>query len=64
MTITRACYKAKAKAKYLSFKAKAKDMTFKAKAKDFSFKAKAKETKIVLKDSLKTRTRPSTNITG
>ena len=61
--------KAKAKAKDLSFKAKAKakDLTFKAKAKakDLSSKAKAKakDMKIVLKDSLRTRPRPRTNIT-
>jgi len=69
-TITRTCYKAKAKAKDLSFKAKAKakDLTFKAKAKakDLNLKAKtkAKDTKIVLKDSLRTRPRPRTNITA
>ena len=57
--------KAKAKAKDLSFKAKAKDLTFKAKAKakDLSPKAKTKDMKIVLKDSLRTRPRPRTNIT-
>ena len=57
--------KAKDKAKDLSFeaKAKAKDLTFKAKAKDLSSKAKAKanDTKIVLKDSLRTRPRRRTN---
>ena len=37
-------------------KAKAKDLSFKA-------KAKAKDMKIVLKDSLRTRPRPRTNIT-
>ena len=43
-----------------------KDLTYKAKAKakDLSFKAKAKDTKIVLKNSLRTRPRPRTNITG
>ena len=58
-TITRTCCKAKAKAKDLSFKAKAK-------AKDLSFeaKAKAKDTKFVLKDSLRPRPRPRTNITA
>ena len=62
--------KAKAKAKDLSFKAKAKDLTFKAKAKakakDLSLKAnaKVKDTKIVLKDSLRTRPRPRPNITA
>ena len=43
-------------------KAKAKDLSFKAK--DLSFKAKAKDMKIVLKDSLRTRPRPRTNITA
>jgi len=37
-------------------KAKAKDLSFKA-------KAKAKDMKIVLKDSLRTRPKPRTNIT-
>ena len=46
-TGTRTCCKAKAKAKDLSFKAK----------------AKAKDMKIVLKDSLRTRPKPRTNIT-
>ena len=64
MTITRTCCKAKAKAKDLSLKAKANDLTFKAKAKDFRFKAKAKDTKIVLKESLRTRPRPRINITA
>ena len=52
-------FKAKAKAKDLTFKAKAKDLSSKA-------KAKAKDTKIVLKDSLRTRPRPRprTNITA
>ena len=66
-TDTRTCCKVKAKAKDLSFKAKAKakDLTVKAKAKDLSSKAKAKakDMKIVLKDSLRTRPRPRTNIT-
>ena len=55
-TITRTCCKAKAKDLSFKAKAKAKDLTFKA-------KAKAKDTKIVLKDSLRTRPRPRTNIT-
>ena len=36
-------FKAKAMAKDPSFKAKTKDLTFKAKAKDFTFKTKAKD---------------------
>jgi len=68
LTSTRTC--CKAKAKDLSFKAKvkAKNLKFKAKVKELSFeaKAKAKDTKIVLKDSLRTKPkpRPMTNITG
>ena len=48
------------------YKAKAKALTSKAKAKakDFTFKAKTKDTNIVLKDSLRTRRRPRTNITA
>jgi len=57
LAITRTC--CKAKAKDLRFKAKAKDLSSKAKT-----KAKDKDTKIVLKDSLRTRPRPRTNITG
>ena len=58
-TGTRTCCKAKAKAKDLTFKAKAKAKDLSPKA-----KAKAKDMKIVLKDSLRTRPRPRTNITA
>ena len=56
---SRTCCKAKAKAKDLTVKAKAKAKDLSSKA-----KAKAKDMKIVLKDSLRTRPRPRTNITA
>ena len=49
--------KAKAKAKDLTLKAKAKDLTFKA-------KAKAKDSKFVLEDISRPRTKAKDNNTG